>query len=377
MNKQQLTPINVNVYAVQQDPFCLDRLDLNDLKKRSCVIVSNEPIDPVTEGVSIQYIAPLPCSLLRKVCRLIPLVERLLDWMVAFYVAVRLVLAMKRPDAVGLISLGKRSGSIFCLLNSFRVFRGGPVLVYRILLRSYSSRLITRFIGRALRSVTLISVWSRAQIENYHRVFGIPRNQFVFVPYKANHSRTPSEPIPVGNYIFSGGNSERDYKTLFEAVRGLPIPVIVSATKSSAVQGLEIPENVILVGAKEPAFERLMAGSRMVALCLKGDIIRGSGEATILNAMWHGKPIVIADNVSASDYIEDGIDGFMVPAGNTEQMRRQIQELWKDPQLMARMGEAGRRKVASLYTHQQFVFRMQALAMLLFGWEGGPAQISP
>ena len=83
--------------------------------------------------------------------------------------------------------------------------------------------------------------------------------------------------------------------------------------------------------------------------------------------MWHGRPVVIADNVSASDYISNGVDGFIVPAGNAEQVRRRVLELWEDPALAARMGEAARGKVARFYTHDQWKTRMQVLAALAFG----------
>lgn len=345
--------VSLGVEDVRRDPFCLDGFDLKVLKACPRVIVTNERFVPIMDGVSIRYIAPPSgCSFL--------------GWGVVFMVAVRLLLEMRRPGAVGLISMGSRSGSVFCFLNSFGWLRGGPVLACRVLLPADSGRIKTYCIGRALRSTDLVTVWSRPQIENYHRAFRCPRDRFVFLPYKANHSMSASHPLRVGDYLFSGGNSERDYKTLFEAVRGLPIPVIVSTTKQRTVQGLEVPENVILLRAEKQAFERLMAGSRMVALCLKKGMIRGSGEATFLNAMWHGKPVVVADDVSARDYIEDGVDGFVVPAGSVEQTRRRILELWNDPALTARMGEAGRKKVASRYTHDQYKARMHALALLVF-----------
>ncbi len=113
-----------------------------------------------------------------------------------------------------------------------------------------------------------------------------------------------------------------------------------------------------------------MAGARMMALCLKKGILRGSGEGTMLNAMRHGRPVVVADDVSAPDYISDGVDGFIVPAGSAEQIRRRIMELWNDPVLAARMGEAAREKAAGFYTHEQYKARMQALAMLMFEEQG-------
>src|SRR3989338_8317394 len=355
---------------VQLNPLCLDTLDVKTLKGRPRVIVTNEPFSPVSDDVSVKYIEPPSFSKLRRIFSRISPAKALLDRIAALTVAVRLVSEMRRGDAVGLFSLGSRSGFIFCFLNSFKCFRGGPVFIYRVFLPMNAGRLKIYLMGRVLRNVALIAVWSRAQIENYYQTFGWPRDRFVFIPYKANHSsRGAAVPMPVGDYIFSGGNSERDYKTLFEAVRGLSIPVIVSTTKPAATRGLEVPENVILVGTEKQAFERLMAGSRMVALCLQKEMIRGSGEATMLNAMWQGKPVIIADNISAADYMSDGIDGFIVPAGSAEQMRRRILELWEDPKRAARMGEAGRAKVAAFYTHQQWKNRMRALAMLVFDRE--------
>ena len=352
------------IEKVRQDPFCLDTFDINTLKVCPRVIVTNEPFSPLSDEVLVKHIE-LPAWLSRVLSR-IP-ANLFLDWLAAFLIAVRLVLEMRRRDTVGLVSLGHLSGNLFCFFNSFKWFCGGPVLIYRVLLPLNAGRLKTYFLGRALRSVSLVAVWSRAQIENYQRAFECPREKFVFLPYKANHSRgARPAPMPVGDYVFSGGNSERDYKTLFEAVRELPIPVIVSVTKRRILEGLSVPENVILVGTEKQAFERLMAGSRLVALCLKKEMLRGSGEATMLNAMWHGKPVIIADDISAADYISEGSDGFIVPAAAAEQMRSRILELWNDPAAAARIGAAARNKVAALYTHQQWKNRMQALAILTF-----------
>jgi glycosyltransferase involved in cell wall biosynthesis len=172
--------------------------------------------------------------------------------------------------------------------------------------------------------------------------------------------------MPVGDYIFSGGDSERDYATLFKAVDGLPIPVVVSTSKASVLKGLSIPENVIVVRAMEPAFERLMAGSRIVVVPINKTIVRGAGEGTFINAMWHGRPLIAADNVAASDYIEDGTDGFVVPAGDAEALRHRIIQLWNDRDFAERMAEAGRQKVTDFYTHKQFKQRMVKLALLLY-----------
>jgi hypothetical protein len=196
-----------------------------------------------------------------------------------------------------------------------------------------------------LRQSTIIALQARSSAESYSRTYGAPLEKFIFIPFKSNHSQTGaarSRPMPVGDYIFSGGDSERDYATLFKAVDGLPIPVIVSTSKASVLKGLSIPENVMVVRAMEPAFERLMAGSRIVVVPINKTIVRGAGEGTFINAMWHGRPLIAADNVAAADYIDD------------------------DRDFAERMAEAGRQKVTDFYTHKQFKQRMVKLALLLY-----------
>src|SRR5205085_3594277 len=177
----------------------------------------------------------------------------------------------------------------------------------------------------SMRSTSACAVWSNYQARNAEDLLGTTGPAFLRIPYKANHSQSPRDPqLPAGDYVFSGGNTERDYRTLFAAVEGLPIRVIVSCTASEVLQGLTIPANVIVVAAREPSFRRLMAGARMVVLCIKPGLLRGAGEATFLNAMWHGRPVVVADDGSASEYLDDGVNGFVLAAGDVDGLRRRI-----------------------------------------------------
>jgi hypothetical protein len=82
----------------------------------------------------------------------------------------------------------------------------------------------------ALMEYSLIVLWSRKQIKSHANIFRIPQEKFIFLPFKANHSMWQTYDIPINNFVFSGGNSKRDYKCLVEAVRGTGIPVIISTT---------------------------------------------------------------------------------------------------------------------------------------------------
>lgn len=352
---------NATLHDVREDPFVLDKIDAARLLPHPSRIVAIEPFETDITDISVHNVLDaeefqVAHSGLSGLIR---------DIRVAF----RLLSVTRDHTSVALISLGHRAGLLFCALLFLLGRKTGPVIVYRALWPVNPGRMKKWLYSGILRRATLVALWARAPAENYGRIYGVPREKFIFIPYKSNHSQTGatrSEPMPVGNYIFSGGDSERDYATLFQAVDGLPIPVIVSARKDSVVKGLTIPENVILLRALEPAFERLMAGSRMVVVPIKKTIVRGAGEATFMNAMWHGRPLIAADNVAASDYIRNGIDGFVVPAGDAAALRHHILQLWNDQASAERMAETGRRKIADLYTHKQFKHRMVTLALLLY-----------
>ena len=103
----------------------------------------------------------------------------------------------------------------------------------------------------------------------------------------------------------------------------------------------------------------------MVVLCIKPGLLRGAGEATFLNAMWHGRPVIAADDGSAGEYIEDGVNGFVVPAADVEGLRQRIVELWKDDELCEQIGAAGRRLVEAEYTGRSWRERMMKLGMIV------------
>lgn len=215
-----------------------------------------------------------------------------------------------------------------------------------------------------LKQYVLNVVWSKKQVETHSRHFNLPENHFIFIPFKANHSKRETYDIPMGNFIFAGGNGKRDYEILIEAVRDTNIPVIISATDPEVRKRIEPLPNVIVLGAPEPAFAQLQAASRFVVIPMQYSGLKGGGEANFCNAMWHGKPIIAVDSIAAEDYIVQGKTGFIVQSGDTHGLRQRILELWNDVPLCAAMGKCGRQHVEYNFTHTQFISRLLRLAVL-------------
>jgi glycosyltransferase involved in cell wall biosynthesis len=355
--------------AIPQDYRLLDEVDLEEATGALPELYSNLPWKvPGPGGKPVRCLTPSPrLTRLGEVLRRSPLrpVAFLFSGLAVLLQAWRLWRASRRDGAVLLLDMGDPAALLCCLLRSITPRNAGKVLAFGFYLYPWSwwKKALMR---RAVRATDACAVWSRSQVDSNRRELRLPGFAFLFLPYKANHSQQelPNAPA-LGDYVFSGGNSERDYRTLFGAVAGLDIPVLVSCTDSTAVQGLTVPPNVFLVQAREPHFRRLMAGARLVVVPLKKGLLRGAGEATFLNAMWHSKPVVVADDVSAGDYIEDRRTGFVVPAGDEDALHARIVELWEDPRRCREIGRAGREVVESAYTDGHWRQRIYKLALVL------------
>jgi glycosyltransferase involved in cell wall biosynthesis len=221
-----------------------------------------------------------------------------------------------------------------------------------------------KFARFIMRQYGLNVLWSRKQVGSHAKRFDLPDRHFIFIPFKANHSKNEPLHISIGDFIFSGGNGKRDYKCLIEAVRDTEIPVIISATDPRVRQGIEQIPNVIVLAAAEPAFAQLQAASRFVVIPMIYSGLKGGGEANFCNAMWHKKPVIASDSISAEDYILEGETGYVVPSGDYRKLRKRILTLWNDAALCKTMGEKAHEHVRMSFTHAHFIKRLVRLALL-------------
>ena len=261
---------------------------------------------------------------------------------------------------------GAIADKLICIINATLLKQALKIVYFDPF--TTSSNKIRKAIARLmLVGTNKIIVWSKGYVDNFSKHLDLQENRFQVLPYKSNHSKKQAIDIPQGNYLFAGGNSARDYPLLIEAARGLDIQVVISTSQTSGFNALDIPDNVIIVQAREPYFSRLMAGCRFVVLPLKKSLIRGAGEQTICNAMFHGKAVVAVDEISASDYIEDGINGYVVKPGDSQGLRRAIDKMLNNPEIQSHMAKEGPRIVQAFYRHEHFRHRIINVCHKLYG----------
>ena len=69
----------------------------------------------------------------------------------------------------------------------------------------------------------------------------------------------------------------------------------------------------------------------------------------LIEAMAQGVPVIATTASAASEAIEDGIQGFLIPPENSVALADRMERLLRTPDLAARMGQAGRQRVAERF----------------------------
>jgi len=209
-------------------------------------------------------------------------------------------------------------------------------------------------------AVSRFVVWSRCQVKQYSTVYGPPAEKVVFVPFPTSLYGA-SYAVSDGDYVFAGGDSNRDYPTLIEAAKGLPYRVIIAANRRDHFRGIDIPTNVEILTATHVQYFNLMAGAGVVAVPMRAGLLHSGGHQTYLNAMAMGKPVVVADDCGADDYIDHKVTGMLVQPGDSAGMRDMLSTLLEDRSLARSLG--GNAKAAAMvFSPEKFFERVFGLA---------------
>lgn len=229
-------------------------------------------------------------------------------------------------------------------------------------------------------------------------VLGMPEERVTRLPYFADtrfwnrgaldpsNSRPPSEPL---NYICSVGLEFRDYPTLVEAVRDLPVRVRIAAASEWShhspltTHGRTLPENVHIRRYNSADLRRLYAGARFVVVPLV-DVDNQAGITTLLEAMSMGKAVIVTRTRGQTDVVRgwqppnsrqvEPVPGFLnvpgiaetlgrlptgyyVQPGDSEALRAAIQLLLANPDLTEELGRNARRVMEAYFSLEAFVRR--------------------
>jgi glycosyltransferase involved in cell wall biosynthesis len=187
----------------------------------------------------------------------------------------------------------------------------------------------SRFRRLLARGVSRIQVFCEIEAEHYADYFGIDRAKFVWIPYCLDLD-ADAPAATDGDYLFTGGLQQRDYATLHQAIRDLPVKVVVAAPPDR-IDPRHVSANMELTGQVSRArFLERMAGARLVVLSLQDGLLRHPGVVTYVTALRLGKCIVVNDPDGAGSYIRHGETGWLVPPRDPAALGEAIRFLWDD-----------------------------------------------
>ena len=242
-----------------------------------------------------------------------------------------------------------------------------------VIYNTYLSNLLKRnsrgfkgwVIKKAVFSADAIVSPSLAQQE-FLKNLGFPHEKNYYVPYGIDYSfydkDTRVAEIPE-RYIFSSGRDVgRDYKTLIEAAKDLPVKLIIAALPRNLKNVGKLPPNVDVFYLKRTETQPLLKKAEfVVTTTIPEEKMAGSdcsGQYSLLESMSFAKAVITSARATLADYFMAGKHGLIIPPENATELKEAIMSLWNDPSRAKTMGKAGRENVKTHFTMEIFARKL-------------------
>ncbi len=159
-------------------------------------------------------------------------------------------------------------------------------------------------------------------------------------------------------YIVSAGYSGRDYKRLFSLAKLAKNFTFIVATKPIAIQGLEIPDNVKIVGGiSEIEYCQYIANAKAFILPIKEDVI-ANGQIAVVQAMSFETPLIVNNLPGVSDYLKPNSNSLIINFREPEKAIIAINNLLSDRNKSLKMT-----KTAKDFAKSNFTIEKDALLL--------------
>jgi glycosyltransferase involved in cell wall biosynthesis len=211
------------------------------------------------------------------------------------------------------------------------------------------------------------STWQKRFIEERWHV---PSQRVVFTPFMVDDQFFSTASLPISNVqpptskmICAVGLERRDYTTLMQAVRDLPVQVVIAAAspwskQSDTTERAEIPANVTVKKFTQYELRQLYADSAFMVMPLY-NVNFQAGVTAILEAMALERAVICSRTPGQTDVIVEGETGLYVPPEDVAALRAAIQRLLDQPDEAARLGRNGRKLIEEQMNLEHYVERLK------------------
>lgn len=284
----------------------------------------------------------------------------------------------QRQNYQVLFTDGEQVGLLVALLLKFFGGRQRPahcMIVHRISVRKKMAFLD---LLRLYSHIDLFFVYSTWQGDFIRSRWRQPPRKVIYTPFMVDACFFSLEQVPINAWptaldvdgrhvpvISAVGLEHRDYPTLIDAVRDLPVVAVLAAAspwskRRDTTTDTRLPENVLVRRFTQYELRELYAASQFVVMPLF-PVDFQAGVTAILEAMAMSKAVICTRTPGQQDVIVDGENGLYVNPGDPDSMRSAIQWLLDHPQEADRMGRSGRRLVEQEMSLEQYIPRLAGL----------------
>lgn len=175
-----------------------------------------------------------------------------------------------------------------------------------------------------------MTVNSEYEKQSYSKQFYIGLSNIFVVPdsYEDDQKDNIIDEYVEGNnnYIFTGGNSQRDWTTFIDAASDNPNMNFMLVTSPSLLGGVKIPDNVrVRYNIPLNEYNECIRKADFVIVPLKEKI--ASGLLLLVQAGLMHRPVIATDTPCTRNYIRDGKGGLLVSKGNKNELSDAIRTL--------------------------------------------------
>lgn len=208
----------------------------------------------------------------------------------------------------------------------------------------------------ALARIDKLVCRTSAHLQFLHSVDRVPMSKLVVVKepvdpafFSATAADEPPglESIAHKPYIVSAGLEMRDYPTLIEAVRGLPVNLIIGAGSPwshSRFDGRDrgrMPPNVHVSSFLPTQMRDLYRFAAFVVVPIK-PTLRTCGVSVMLEAWSMERAVIVSRTTGLLDYVTEDEDALFVDPYNVQALRTRIAYLLEHRDVAERLGRNGR-----------------------------------
>ncbi|MCB0338290.1 MAG: glycosyltransferase family 4 protein [Bdellovibrionales bacterium] len=177
---------------------------------------------------------------------------------------------------------------------------------------------------------------------------GIPRNKISLIPYgisATDFSPAPTPPKTL-NILFVGRVGPR--KGVHYLLKSFNSLGIIDA-KLKLIGTNEFPRGWLEKNLGSAQYQPTIAHHSLIheyqnaSVLVLPSLIEGFGMV-ILEAMACGIPVIATPNTAATDIIDDGVDGFVIPIRNIDALKEKILWCYDNPDQLTQMGKLARLK---------------------------------